>query len=41
MCHIEQCKIDGINAFLEDLQVDDIKFKGHMHTWSNNQSGIG
>lgn len=34
-----QCKIDGFNDLISDLQVEDIGIKGQLYTWSNNRGG--
>lgn len=35
----DQCKIDDFNDLIADLQVEDLGFKGQLHTWSNNRRG--
>lgn len=28
------------NAMIDDIQMEDIGYKGQMHTWSNNRRGV-
>lgn len=33
----DQHKIDVSNALIEDIKMEDLRYKGHMNTWSNNK----
>lgn len=35
----DQCKIDQFNKLIEDIQMEDLGFKGQMQTWTNNRRG--
>lgn len=35
----DQYKIDNFTALIEDIHMEDLGYKGQMHTWSNNKRG--
>lgn len=36
----EQYTIDTFTRLIEDIHMEDLGFKGQMHTWSNNRRGV-